>query len=298
MGLAITREAARRGHEVSVFHRGVTAVGSLDGVHHIIGDRDMDLSALADTSLSWDVTIDVCGYRPHQIDALAAVLGSRAGLYVYVSTVSVYADETPVHSDEINGTMVSMVPLDGEDTTSVPIGGKTYGPLKLLCELRAQALYKDLLIIRPTYVVGPEDYTMRFPKWVQRISAGGTVDCPNPPSIPMQYIDARDQAAFVVDLIDRGMIGVFNCCVTPEITFGEMIDCIVKTVGAPDVSINWVDVNEDSTDLAASFPLWSGREGTAMMTMDATAAVSNGLTFRPLSETVTDTLRWLQQKEH
>ena len=125
VGLTITKEALSRGHQVSVFHRGVTASEELDGVHHLIGDRDEDMSALSDPELSWDVTVDVCGYRPHQIDSLAAALGSRGGRYVYISTVSVYADDTPIHSDENTGKFVDLSPLADVDNATVPIGQKT-----------------------------------------------------------------------------------------------------------------------------------------------------------------------------
>ena len=297
VGLAITQEAVRRGHLVSVFHRG-TASEELSGVQHLIGDRDSDLSALANTELSWDVTIDVCGYRPYQIDAVADTIGNRGGQYVYISTISVYADDTPVHSNEHSGKLVDLLPLDGKDHKTVPIGEKTYGPLKLLCEMRAKERFGDILIIRPTYVVGPGDYTMRFPKWVKRISEGGVVDCPKPAENPMQYVDARDQATFTIDLVEKRMNGVFNCCLSPETTFGEMLEGIVSAVGAPGVSLNWVDLTDDQTKLAsAEYPLWSGREGSPMMTMDASAAVENGLRFRPLNETARDTLGWLSDWE-
>ncbi|CAM9166188.1 unnamed protein product, partial [Ectocarpus fasciculatus] len=294
VGLAITQEAVRRGHQVSVFHRGITASEELTGVQHIIGDRDADLSVLTDAEQSWDVTIDVCAYRPHQVDALADALGGRAGRYVYISTISVYADDTPVHSNEHTGKLVDFSPLDGEDHRTVPIGEKTYGPLKLLCENRAKDRFGDILIIRPTYVVGPGDYTMRFPNWLKRISEGGVVDCPKPAENPMQYVDARDQATFTVALVEKSISGVFNCCLSPETTFGQMLEGIVRAVGAPGVSLNWIELTDEEAKLAtANYPLWSGRDGSPMMTMDASAAVEKGLTFRPLEETVRDTMSWL-----
>ena len=122
------------------------------------------------------------------------------------------------------------------------------------------------------------------------------MDCPNPPGNSMQYIDARDQATFVLDLIDSRTKGAFNCCLSPEITFGEMLECIARTVGPPDVTLNWIDLSEEAAELAsASYPLWSGRSGSPVSTMDASAAIAKGLKFRPLEETIIDTLTWLEK---
>jgi 2'-hydroxyisoflavone reductase len=296
VGLAITKAALERGHVVTVFHRGIAQSEDIKGAEHIIGDRDSDLTGLANTDLSWDVTIDVCAYRPNQVDALADALGSRGGKYVYISTISVYADDIPEHSAE-TGKLVDLGPLQDADLKSVPIDNKTYGPLKLLCEQRAQEIFGDILIVRPTYVLGPGDYTMRFPKWVQRISAGGVVTCPKPAENPFQYIDARDQATFVIDMVDKSVTGTFNSCVSPEISFGQLMNTIVATVGPPGVSLDWVDISEEDAKLASSeYPLCSGRSGSPMMTLDSAAAVQNGLKFRPLSDTITDTLSWLNEQ--
>lgn len=299
VGLAITKEAVSRAHEVTIFHRDINSAEPIEGVSHIIGDRDSNLSGLTDMNLSWDVTIDVCAYRPHQVDSILEVLGPRAGKYVYISTVSVYAEDTPVHSNEITGKLVSLDPLEGTDHKTIPIDRKTYGPLKLLCEKRAQAVLGDsnILIVRPTYVFGPGDYTMRFPKWIAKIRAGGVVKCPNPINAPFQYIDARDQAAFVIDIIEGRATGVFNCCITPEITFGKMLEGIVDHVprssSEENATLQWEDVPEDATE----FTLWSGTEDSSMMSIDASKAVAMGLKFRPYSETILDTLRWMDAEK-
>lgn len=304
MGLAITREAVLRGHLVYVFNRGKTPVSEdiLQGVEHIVGDRNSDLSGLSDSSVSWDITIDVNAYRPHQVDLLCDALGGRGGKYIYISTVSVYAEDVEMHSGEAGKKVVPSA-LEGIDCKSCPIDGKTYGALKLLCEQRAEARFEknNLLIIRPTYVIGPNDHTKRFNIWVQRIAAGGVINCPKPFDNPFQYIDARDQAKFVIDLAERGTSGVFNSCVSPEITFGELLETILRTVGPPDTRLNWVDVPTDGDEKEAQiyqlYPLWSGPTVSPMMTMDSASAVENGLTFRPISETITDTMRWLVSKD-
>jgi 2'-hydroxyisoflavone reductase len=158
------------------------------------------------------------------------------------------------------------------------------------------ALLFVFLIVRPIFLFGPNDHTKRFPVWVQRIAAGGVIDCPKPVENPFQYIDARDQATFVVDLVERGVIGAFNSCVSPEITFGELLESILRAVAPPGTVLNWVEVNSDD-EKANKYPLWSGRTASSMMTMASASAVENGLRFRPLSETISDTAKWLASKD-
>lgn len=104
-------------------------------------------------------------------------MGTRGGHYIFISTVSVYKDNIPFDSDE-HAELVSLEPLENVDVAAVSITKTTYGPLKVLCERRAIELYPTSLIIRPTYVFGPYDFTMRFPKWIQKVEKGGVVECP------------------------------------------------------------------------------------------------------------------------
>lgn len=294
VGLAIAREAIARGHDVTVFHRGQTIPEGLAGATFLRGDRDADTAALAANagdSPRWDATIDVCAYRPHQVDRLFADLGERGGRHVFVSTVSVYDSEIPAGCDE-SAPLADTTVLADLDPATCDITGETYGPLKVLCEQRVRALYADPLIIRPTYVIGPDDYTMRFPAWVERIAAGGVVSAPLPRENPFQYVDARDQAAFVISLLEAGIAGTFHTP-APAVTFEGMLTAIAEAVGADDTAIEWVDAEESD---AASYPLWSGLEPTGMMAMDSSAAVSAGLTFRPLGDSARDTLAWLRRR--
>ena len=293
VGLAIAREAIARGHDVSVFHRGSTVPANLDGATFLHGDRDADTSALQDTDSRWDATIDVCAYRPHQVDSLAAALSGRGGRHVFISTVSVYDSEIPAGCDE-TAPLASLEPLNDLDPATCDITGETYGPLKVMCEERVRALHSDALIIRPTYVIGPDDYTMRFPTWVQRVSQGGLVQAPMPGDNAMQYVDARDQAQFVVSLIERGMWGAFHTP-APAITFEQMITTIVNAVGPVGTHVEWVSPDEDTLQ-PLDFPLWSGPQPTGMMAMNPAAAIAAGLTFRPLEQTVRDTAAWLARR--
>jgi len=292
VGLAIAREAIARGHDVTVFHRGTTIPDGLDGAEFLRGDRDGDTSALRGERV-WDATIDVCAYRPHQVDRLAADLGERGGKHVFISTVSVYDQSIPAGCDE-TAPLASLEPLVGLDTATCEMTGERYGPLKVMCEQRVRALYVDALVIRPTYVIGPDDYTMRFPTWVQRISEGGVVQAPLPRENPMQYVDARDQAQFIISLLERGASGNFHTPV-PAVTFESMLTTIVEAIGGADTTVEWVHPDESALQ-PLDFPLWAGPEPVGMMAMDPSAAIAAGLTFRPLAQTVRDTAEWLARR--
>ena len=288
VGRAIAAEALARGHEVTVFHRGTNPADGLDGALVIHGDRDTDLSGLA--AGEWDATVDVCAYRPGQVDSLAAALGTRGGRHVFISTVSVYAEDIAPNCDE-SARLVSLDALSGLDTDTCDITNEAYGPLKVLCEQRIGALHPDALVIRPTYVVGPRDHTMRFPAWVERIAAGGVVDAPEPRDNALQYIDARDQGTFVVDLLEQGVSGTFHTAAPPT-TFGEMIDTLAAAVGGPDLEIRWVQPPPADAE-SGKYPLWSGLLSDSVLQMDPGAALGAGLSHRPLAQTATDTLAWL-----
>lgn len=296
VGLAIAREALARGHEVTIFHRGKTVPVGLEGAQFLSGDRDADTSALTggeDAQAGWDATIDVCAYRPQQVDRLFAALGPRGGRHVFISTVSVYDPAIPSGCDE-SAPLADTSVLDDLDTETCDITGETYGALKVLCERQVCEHYENPLIIRPTYVIGPDDYTMRFPAWVERIAAGGVVQAPLPRENPFQYVDARDQAKFIVSLLEAGTTGTFHTP-APTVTFEEMLQSIAAAVGAADTNVefDWVSATEED---AARFPLWGGNEPVGMMAMDSTAAVSAGLKFRPLAESARDTYVWLQHR--
>ena len=175
VGRHIAEIALERGHQVTVFHRGKTNADAVPDAEHILGDRDSDLENLGDGH--WDATIDVCAYVPRQVDELAEALGERGGKHVFISTVSVYAEPAPPDNDE-DAPLAAL-----SDPTTEVVDGETYGGLKVLCEGAVSEHYTDAIVIRPTYVVGPHDYTHRFTYWVMRIADGGRVVAPDIPGL-------------------------------------------------------------------------------------------------------------------
>src|SRR6266849_10617468 len=68
-------------------------------------------------------------------------------------------------------------------------------------------------------IVGPGDPTDRYTYWPVRIDRGGEALAPGSPEDPVQYVDARDLAAWIVGDVERGTVGVFNAT-GPERTLG------------------------------------------------------------------------------
>jgi 2'-hydroxyisoflavone reductase len=292
VGLAMAQDALARGHEVDVFHRGQAGAEALPGARHLLGDRNLNLSALAQGR--WDVTVDVCAYRPGEVDRLADALGGRGGHAVFISTASVYDDGVAAMANESAARKPTHA-LTGLDLDTVPITGEVYGPLKVLCEDRFFARHPQGLVVRPTYVIGPNDHTQRFPHWVRRIAQGGMVDAPGPGDAPMQYIDARDLAQFVVQGAADGLNGCFNAMgVQPPFSFQAFLEATVAAVGPVGTQLNWLDAATAEAAQAGgqSFPLWSQGERPNMLALDASAAMARGLKARPLAQTVQDTWAW------
>jgi 2'-hydroxyisoflavone reductase len=286
VGRHIAAAAIDAGHDVTVFHRGKTGADLFPAAAHLTGDRDEDLSALA--SASWDATIDVCAYFPRQVRSLATALGGRGGTHVFISSVSAYSPSVPPNYDE----SAPLAAIDDIEATEVT--NENYGGLKVACEQVSTELFgPDTTIIRPTYVIGPYDRSYRFTWWVDRLARGGMVLAPGDPDDPIQLIDARDQSAFVVSLLERSVTGTFHTVSpAPPFGFGQMLAAIAAEVAPPGTELTWVPSDfllEHGVD-GALLPLWAEGEGDAanMSRANPARAFAAGLTPRPLRETVAD----------
>jgi 2'-hydroxyisoflavone reductase len=286
VGRHVTQAALDAGHDLTLFHRGKTGSELFSQATHLWGDRDEDLSALADGS--WDATIDVCAYFPRQVRALAAALGTRGGRYVFISSVSAYSPSVPPNYDE-SAPLAEVI-----DPHASQVTNENYGGLKVACEQVSTALFgPDTTIIRPTYVIGPYDRSYRFTWWVDRIARGGAVLAPGSRDDPIQLIDARDQAAWIVSLLERSITGTFHAVSpAPPFGFGQMLDAIAAEVAPAGTELIWTDSSflvEQGVD-GTALPLWAEGEGDAanLSTADPAAALATGLTPRPLRQTVAD----------
>lgn len=299
VGRHLVRAALDRGHQVTLFNRGRTNPGLFPEAERLLGDRREDLSVL--DGGSWDAVLDVNGYRPSVVGAAAEKLRGKAGVYAFISTVSVYAEkETPgLHE----GSPLA-APKPGEEG-SEEITGESYGWLKAACERAVEGAWPDRsLLVRPGLVVGPHDPTGRFSYWPWRVARGGEVLAPAGPEYPLQFIDGRDLAEWTIRALEEGRTGPFTA-IGPDrhLTLGELLEtCREMSEGAGSAArFTWVAEDfllergiEDFRDL----PLWiAGPEAAGFYGFDNRKAVAAGMTFRPLAETVRDTLAWLAEAE-
>jgi 2'-hydroxyisoflavone reductase len=277
VGLAMAREAIARGHEVSIFHRSEKIPTGTESAIHLKGDRTKDFTNLQ--SGNWDAVIDVCGYRPHEIHALYDVFAGRISKYVFISTVSVYADDIAFGLDE-TANLADVAILEDKELITVPIDGETYGPLKVLCEAAVREHYKDNLIIRPTYVIGPDDYTNRFHSWVRKFLSDDVVEVPKNLDTTLQYIDVRDLANFTIDAIEKDLQGDFHVCENAT-KFSIAVEEIRTTTNSKS-QLKQVDSEDDS-----QFPMWAPAD-TGVLAMNPAKAKAAGLTNRPLAQSIRD----------
>jgi nucleoside-diphosphate-sugar epimerase len=283
VGWHITLAALGAGHHVTLLHRGTSSIPVFTEAEHILADRNGDLSVL--DGRAWDAVIDVSAYHPRQVEALAKALGTGAGRYVFISSVSAY--DTPDGPGFTESSRLLPVP----DPLPDKVTNETYGALKVACEQAARKLFGATTdIVRPTYVIGPRDHTGRFDYWVRRIAEGGRVLAPGDPAAPLQVIDARDLGVFVARLLKRDGGETFHTVSPPPpFTFGDMIDTIVSAVGPLSTTVTWVD----GEFLAAEgigeelLPLWPGDPVEALLnTGSPAAAYAAGLNPRPLVDTI------------
>ena len=277
------------GHEVTLFHRGTGPDDPFPQAEHRHGDRDGDLHELAEGC--WDATVDVSAYVPRQVRALGEALGragGRGGRYAYISSVSAYA---PPDRPGITESAPLEVLLDEE--TEV-VDGETYGGLKALSEYAAvESFGTDSLIIRPTYVVGPYDGSGRFTAWVLRLADGGEVLAAGPREQPVQVVDARDLAAFVVALLEGGARGPFHVAgPPPPYGLGDLLDDVRAAVAPDGTTVTWVDAGfarENGLD-GRQLPFWHEGEHDYIGAVDPSAALRHGLRLRPVADSARDVL--------
>jgi 2'-hydroxyisoflavone reductase len=283
LGRHTVAEALARGDEVTIFTRGQTNPDLFPEAEHLTGDRDGDLSALE--GRSWDAVIDPSCYVPRIARLSGELLRDAVDRYVFVSTVSVYADfSKPIDES------TPLAELEDPDTEEVM---ENYGALKAACERVFDEIYGERVThVRAGLIVGPHDPTDRFTYWPRRLHEGGDVLAPGNPDAPVQFVDARDLAAFMLLLAERGPGGPVNSTGPGEpLTMGEALE---RMNG--DARLHWVDdqtILDAGVDPWMELPLWlPGPEWAGLMDVDVSRAVAAGLTFRPLEETARDTLAW------
>lgn len=305
LGRHLVAAALARGHRVTLFNRGRTEPELFPEAEKLRGDRATDVSALE--GRTWDAVLDTSGLLAHVVQRTAEFLRGRVGHYTFVSSISVYADFSKPGMDE-RTPVASLTPeqwkavetIDASEPTNTPAFLELYGPLKAECERVVQEAFPDRAAIpRPGLIVGPYDYMDRFPYWVSRVADGGTVLAPGRPARPVQLIDARDLAEWMVRLAEGALPGLFNAA-GPErpIAMSEMLEAC-RDAASSSARFVWVDeafLVESKVGAWEELPMWipekTSTDHVGIMQVDVSSAVRSGLTFRPLIETARDTLAW------
>ncbi len=293
LGPHLVDAARRRGFAVTLFNRGKTNPGlpaKWPGVETLIGDRDGNLKALV--GRRWDAVIDTSGYVPRLVRDSAMLLSDKVQQYVFISSISVYKDTRQPGMDET----APVGRLADESVES--IGDGAYGPLKALCEQAAEkAMPGRVTVIRPGLIVGPRDQSDRFTYWPARLERGGEVLAPGTPLDPVQFIDVRDLAKWTILTLEAGHlgVGVFNATGPKDpLTVGELLEAC-RAASQNDARLTWVSakfLEEHKVSSWSDMPVWVPPTGDSagFARLSIARALARGLTFRPLAETVKDTL--------
>src|SRR6266850_5009366 len=297
------RYALSRGHKVTVFNRGKTHPGELaKEAEQLIGDRNGQLDALK--GRTWDVVIDIPTTLPVWVRDAAQVLKGNVERYVFISTISVYSDNSKPGMDETG----SLAKYTGEDPMKETVQTLRasnlglYAPLKVLSEREAEKWFPGkTLIIRPGLIVGPGDESDRFTYWPVRVARGGEVLAPGTPKDTVQFIDARDLAEWTIRMAEQETTGIFNATgPDKKLTMGRMLDEI-KTATQSDAHFTWVEADFLTAQKVhpwSDMPVWVAPRGeeTGFKQISNKKAISKGLTFRAVGDSAQATLTWFRKQ--
>ena len=284
VGRAVIDVASARGHEVTLFNRGTTGAELYPELERIVGDRDGGLEGLR--GREWDAVVDTSGYLPRVVGQSAGLLADAVGHYVFVSSISVYASFAEVVDE---GSELAELSAPGSEDISAD-----YGALKALCEREVDTAFPGRsTAVRAGLIVGPHDPTGRFTYWPHRVARGGDVLVPGPAWRPVQLVDVRDLAAWIVTAAEERLSGAFNA--TGPATMGAVLDAARRASGstARAVEVDDAFLTGQGVGEWMELPLWidpSNDDWRHFMEVDASRATAAGLTFRPLDETVAGAL--------
>lgn len=290
LGPELVARALERGHRITLFNRGKTRAHLFPDLEKLRGDRNGDVSALANRS--FDAVLDTSAYVPAHVNRIREVLGDRVGHYGLVSTISVYpgvgSSNAPIDEDTPVGVL--------DDPTTEQVTGATYGPLKALCEKAAEIAWPGRVAhVRPGLIVGPEDPTDRFSYWPTRVAQGGEVLAPGDGTDELQVIDVRDLAAFLVRAAEDDTVGTYNAVgFEGRVSFAEFLHG-AKCALRHDVEFTWVPADFLEAEKVSPWhhlPVWLPASANGRVANQR--GIAKGMTFRPLAQTIADTAAWVR----
>lgn len=332
LGPACMEATLSRGHSITLFNRGRLETLRKDGgrpsvvpegVEVLYGNRDPEKSAedwkddprqnakglekKADNpkglsqlvGKKWDAVIDTSGYFSRMAKASAELLAPSVKQYVFISTLSVYADTSKAITEA-----TPLATLTDPKIEEFGANFENYGAGKAMCEAACEAaLPGRVTCIRPGFIVGPRDTSGRFLYWPLRVRRGGEVVVPGSPEDPIQIIDVRDLAAWTVRTIEDKTVGVFNATGPAKaLSMQAMVEGCKKGLGS-NATFTWIGLEElgtltsvggEALSKDGDFPLYvpPNGEGAGFHKCDCSRAIAKGLVFRPLPETAAATLAW------
>jgi len=293
VGRAFVEEALARGDDVTTLTTGRSGPPA-EGAEARHADRlDPDAMAEALGDDEWDAVVDTWSFAPVAVGTSARLLSGRVDHYTYISSRSVYSWPLATGADE-------SAPLVEGDPDSAESGD--YAADKRGGELAVEAGFNGpVLHARAGLILGPYENVGRLPFWLNRVAAGGRVPCPGPFERPLQYVDARDIARWVLDAAGRGVAGAFNTVSSPgHTTIGALLEECHRVTGS-DAELVWVTpetVVAAKVEPWTELPIWLPPTGEliGLHDCDVSAAYDAGLACRPMPDTVADTWAWLQRE--
>ena len=297
--------AIARGHRVTLFNRGKTRPGLFKGkvAEELIGDLNSDTSALK--GKQFDVVIDNPTTLPFWVKNAAQYLKGNVKHYIFISTTSVYRDQSEIGINENSPTVpmpAGLDPYQPDQRNTAQLAASAnpanYGAFKARAEQEVQMQYPGInTVIRPCLIVGPLDRTDRFAYWPARIDKGGEVLAPDKPDDPCQFIDSRDLAEWTIRMAEMRELGTFNAIGPAKpMTIAEMLYGVkaVTTAGAQFTWVPWEFLQQQKVRPWRDMTVWQPPYGrtAGYQRRDASKAIAKGLTFRPVAVTAKDTLDW------
>lgn len=323
MGPAVQEAALAKGYAVTLFNRGrsedrrkqagrPSAVS--DGVTVLYGNRDPNKTADADNDETkgekkdpnspkgmsqlegkkFDAVVDTSGYFPRMAKASAQLLAPNVKQYLFISTISVYKDNSTPGAD----TSAELATIADPTVETFGAQFENYGPCKALCEKEVLAAFPGrATIVRPGYIVGRRDTSRRFCSWPVRASQGGEMVAPGTPDDPIQLIDVRDLAEWCIELIDKGVMDTFDATgPTKGLTWGKTLEAC-KAASTNDTKLTWIPFEFIQKQNAMdAMPIWIPPMGeyAGFHTRNVEKSEKAGLKFRDIKDTCKDTLAWYQ----
>lgn len=292
IGPHITDVALQRGWKVTHFNRGRRDPDGVPGVETLHGDRKGQLDSLRDRK--WDAVVDNTGYIPKFTKMSADLLAPNVGFALFVSSISAYASFAQANDE--SSPVGKLTDPQIEQVTN-----DSYGPMKAACEQATlQAFANRSCVIRPGYIVGPKDTNDRFPFWPTRYSRGGEMLAPGDPADPIQIIDCRDMAAWMMTLVEQRTTGIFNAISTVgAFTMRDLIEGCRRTLPDAQTQVTWVPeefLAQHWTKEELDVPPWAPMKGAepGFSLTSGERAKQTGLRIRPIHESVRDTYEWFR----